>query len=671
MPVRDLLSAASGIPTGGGTDPYFYDVSLLLNGDGTNGAQNNTFLDSSSNNFTITRNGSPTQGSFSPYGNLWSNYFDGSSALTGPTNNLNINSGNFTIEAWVYLSAYQNGGGESFTDQWIVANCGPNSGNWWLRVGTGSNNYLQFYNLAGSSAVTATSNFPLGTWVHVAAVKNGGTITLYQNGVSVASGADSTNFSSSFPVTIGTQNGYARYWLGYISNVRVTTTAVYTGNFTPPTTPLSAISGTQLLTCQSNRFIDNSANNFSITVNGSPSVQRFSPFNPTAPYSTATIGGSGYFDGSSYLTMASNSAFSPGTGDFTVECWVNFNPSVTPEVAFFTTTNNISGASGQLWFGYSGGQLRISRHGSGAYIVGYTWSPGINNWHYVTATRASGTTYLFIDGVLVTTSTVQNGISFSESGAMIGVLTGNSPPYMQGYLTDVRYTVGTALYTSTFTSPTAPLTSSGSTTFLASFQNAGIPDLAMQNDLQTVGSAQVSTSVKKYGTGSISLNGSTDWLTTAISQNVYLGSGDFTIEGWFYSTSSGNQAILSRWSSPDSNSSWEIIYYSGTLYFQVAVGSSVYSVTTSTFPTNQWNWFAMVKSGTTMAAFLNGTRLGTTTVSGAVNNGNQGLSIGVRSGGTSFPFSGYLDDIRITNGYARYDVTQSTITPPTAALPTY
>ena len=53
-------------------DPYFYDVTLLLSGDGTNGGQNNTFLDSSTNNFTITRNGNTTQGSFSPYGNLWS-----------------------------------------------------------------------------------------------------------------------------------------------------------------------------------------------------------------------------------------------------------------------------------------------------------------------------------------------------------------------------------------------------------------------------------------------------------------------------------------------------------------------------------------------------------------------------------------------------------------------
>jgi len=48
-------------------EPYFYLNSLLLNGDGTNGAQNNTFLDSSVNNYSMTRNGNVTQGSFTPF----------------------------------------------------------------------------------------------------------------------------------------------------------------------------------------------------------------------------------------------------------------------------------------------------------------------------------------------------------------------------------------------------------------------------------------------------------------------------------------------------------------------------------------------------------------------------------------------------------------------------
>jgi hypothetical protein len=54
-------------------DNQFNYVTALLHGDGASAGQNNTFLDSSTNNFAITRNGNTTQGSFTPYGSLWSN----------------------------------------------------------------------------------------------------------------------------------------------------------------------------------------------------------------------------------------------------------------------------------------------------------------------------------------------------------------------------------------------------------------------------------------------------------------------------------------------------------------------------------------------------------------------------------------------------------------------
>jgi hypothetical protein len=67
--MSDLITMMSAAAGAGGeeTDPNFNQTVLLLHGDGTNGAQNNTFLDSSSNTFTITRNGNTTQGTFSPF----------------------------------------------------------------------------------------------------------------------------------------------------------------------------------------------------------------------------------------------------------------------------------------------------------------------------------------------------------------------------------------------------------------------------------------------------------------------------------------------------------------------------------------------------------------------------------------------------------------------------
>ena len=73
-----MFAASKTDSVSGVADAQFNYVAMLLHGDGTNGAQNNTFLDSSTNNFSITRNGNTTQGSFSPYGSNWSMYTDNS-----------------------------------------------------------------------------------------------------------------------------------------------------------------------------------------------------------------------------------------------------------------------------------------------------------------------------------------------------------------------------------------------------------------------------------------------------------------------------------------------------------------------------------------------------------------------------------------------------------------
>ena len=104
---KKLLEAAAGASVTPDTgDPEFANVALLLDGDGTSDDNNNTFTDSSTNGFTVTENGSVVQGSFSPYGDNWSVYFDGSGDyLSADSLNIgNFGTADFTVEGWFYLT---------------------------------------------------------------------------------------------------------------------------------------------------------------------------------------------------------------------------------------------------------------------------------------------------------------------------------------------------------------------------------------------------------------------------------------------------------------------------------------------------------------------------------------------------------------------------------------
>ena len=667
MPVRDLLSAASGASAP--ADPYFYDVSLLLNGDGTNGAQNNTFLDSSTNNFTITRNGNTTQGSFSPYGNLWSNYFDGSSNLTVPsTSALSFGTGNFTIECWVNFSSVPNraigliDGQATFTPSF-----------YW-DGGTYSTNKLVLSDRTVNQIQVSFIPTP-GVWYHLAVVRSGTTYTIYANGVSLGSNTYVNTFSGTSYYTIGGDAGGGSNWNfpGYISNLRVTNSALYNSTFIPPIVPLSAISGTQLLTCQSNRFIDNSSNNFTLTVNGTPTVQRFSPFNPTAPYSTSVIGGSGYFDGSGdSLNAPNNSAFNLGTSDFTFEFWMyTGNVSTRQDILDRRATQTITGWMLSMSI-VTAARLTFYASGPGWPLMTSNTNIAANTWNHIAIVRSGSSFKMYQNGVEVASATSSTSMSDNSYVVQIGNSIDNI--YYSGYISNFLIVVGTAVYTANFTPPTAPVTAITNTQLLTNFTNAGIPDLAMQNNLETVGNAQVSTSVKKYGTGSLSFNGTTDALYSPYNSIYNFGSGDFTIEQWVYlnNTSTLSVPYVYKWGSGAANAAFELTIQSGGSTFYFFYGSSYLTVTNSaTLSTGTWYHFAVVRNGTSLVLYINGVGGSSTNVStNAINTATSSAVLTIAQngvGGGDF-VNGYIDDLRITKGLARYT---TTFTPPTSALPTY
>ena len=98
--------------------------------------------------------------------------------------------------------------------------------------------------------IATISPTALNTWNHFAVVGDGTNIRVYQNGTQLGSSFVYGAFSSTLTLAIGneTSTNTAAAFNGYITNFRwVTGTAVYTGSFTRPTKPLTAISGTRLL----------------------------------------------------------------------------------------------------------------------------------------------------------------------------------------------------------------------------------------------------------------------------------------------------------------------------------------------------------------------------------------------------------------------------------------
>lgn len=853
-------------PTGGGTttDPQFNYVTALLHGDGTNGAQNNTFLDSSTNNFTITRGGNTTQGSLSPYGANWSNYFDGTGDYLNTTISA-LGTNNFTIEFWFYVTKTgvtqiifdlrtpdtTNAGFDIYISSsnvlnvttsgffyitgttTIVANkwyhCalirsslsviqlytngvqdGPNSTyagssqnftNTSLRVGYGAGaGYLQGYvsNLrvvnntalytssftpptspltavsntslltcqsnwfvdnspnvftvtkngdtsvqrfnpfspatqtpqsysgyfdgtgdyltcsatvpatgtftvemwvyptvtntfqilfsqyiasnagnfqivwsdslvrkftvvvGATTVLTSTNTFALNAWYHVAVTRNSSNgMTLWVNGVSEATGTNSTSILQT-STYVGTRAALDGYYNGYISNLRVNNTAVYTTAFTPSTTPLTAITGTTLLTCQSSTFIDNSTNAFTITANGDAKPRAYNPFGFTTAlttgYSTAVNGGSAYFDGSGdYLTAASNAAFGFGTGDFTVEGWFNF-------------TGTIGTYQRPWWFGDDNDNLELNTSvlkvggaTQGTLITGTTTILA-NQWYHIALTRASGVYKLWLNGVQQGSSATNSYNSSARTFTSMATSGAANPA--TGYVSNFRIVKGTAVYKSAFVPPLSPVTAITNTQLLLNGTNGGIYDNAMMNDYETVGNAQVSTTIKKYGTGSMFFDGTGDWLVAQSNAIYAFNTGNFTVECWLYINSlpTGVAGIVDTGLTVNANRFSLVLYSSGKIYID---NNTNLLISTSTLSTGQWYHIAAVRNGTgtnQTALYINGIQDKTATIATNFTDTN------CRIGGTidGFSLNGYIDDLRITKGYARYT---ANFTPPTAAFP--
>jgi hypothetical protein len=654
-PFLRTLAGSAATPT----DPNFENVTLLLHGDGTNGGQNNTFVDGSTNNFTITRNGNTTQGTFSPYGDNWSNYFQAAgNRISFSSSNINVGTNQFTLEAWIF--PISSGGWRA------IYAFGPSADDA-IYITPGGN--LALYR--GGVVVQSAATVPINNWSHVAVSRDSSNnVRVFLNGT--ASGAVNLTYSfNNNSSVISSRLDGNENTVCYISNLRLLIgTALYTSSFTPPTAPLTAITNTRLLTCKSNRFNDNSSNNLTATITGTPSVQRFSPFSPTAAYAAGTIGGSGYFDGtgdylSRTVTSTTDGMYPQGT-TWTIEAWV-YPISTTGLILVYSIAATNVAFFGSCWLGLDSGAARCdirTATGSGTPVVSISGGTVvIRAWNHLAISVSSGSAKLWLNGSQVGSTTSINALTFTPVGAGVGRFgngyTSGINDY-SGYISDVRIIQSTAQYTAAFTPPTAPLTAITNTSLLLNFQNAAILDNAMMAVPETVGNAQIDTTTKKFGTGSLEFDGTGDYLKFPASNTLEMGTGDFTVEFWIYIAARTSFAAIFL-SGLGANDLYVNFDTSGNV-LRLTNSTTVFAVT-GTIPLTTWTHIAVVRSSGSSKIYVDGT--GGTAVTCTINFTATGPSIGAANAGQS-PFNGYIDDLRVTKGVARYT---ANFTAPTAAFP--
>lgn len=638
---------------------------LSIGTSSTNGLNNSTFIDRSTNAWGSTVNTWGTsfaQTAFHPYLDKWSVFLDGANDTTTSLSHtlpssLNMGTGDFTIELWCksYVNADRDGL-FTFTNSSAAYK-------FMLRNATSAEVWELYHTVGVAVTVTyADSANPLNEWVHHALVRSSGTLVWYINGVAKQTIAHTYDFSDADLVEVGRYGGAP--WPGWISNFRVIKgDAIYTSNFTVPTEPLSVTANTVLLLNAGNSFKNRGSLTTTIETTSAPQVSAYNPFGQGSEYAVGENKGSVSFTTTDGIDLKVRSSGTAST--WTIEFWYKFDPTSTINANHYLL--DARGTAGSQ----TAGSLYLYRVNSSTYEDGGSYGVTDANfndgaWHWFTMVSDGTNRAVWIDGIRIAelggTRTV---------GTHLWINSRNSDQYHNDCdISDFRFS-STARYATSSTTisvPTSPVGTDGNTTAYYPFDNAGIFDKTGNHTLELSGDTSTSTTYTKYSNTSAF----TDTGGILIKQVPSFGSSDFTIEGWFYPTEvpgTGNAFIGHAWGGYgsflfySSNTQYSL-YMSGSGSGWDIVGGENVNVTPWT---GSWKHFAFTRSGNVVRVFLDGTQTYTKTISGslmAVTGGtNDILSIGSAIDGTSGVHGAmYVENFQVLKGVAKYT---TNFTPPT------
>ena len=168
-----------------------------------------------------------------------------------------------------------------------------------------------------------------------------------------------------------------------------------------------------------------------------------------------------------------------------------------------------------------------------------------------------------------------------------------------------------------------------------------------------INNAALSTAQYKFGTASLYLPGTSDYITYASSPDFEYGTGDFTVDFWVRRNVNNVDQVLfdQRTVAGDTQ---PVIYISGNVVRYYTTGADKI-VGTTTLSTNTWYHIALSRKSNTTRLFVNGTLQGSPYTD---NNTypQSTVNIGANFNGL-YGLTGYIDELRISQGIGRYDTT--------------
>ena len=550
--------------------------------------------------------------------------FDGVVKFDGTDDNLSIPSssdfafgtGDFTIEFFTYLVNTQD-------CHFYEGRAFQNLRRPLIRLSSGS---IRYYNNGADRIVGPTLN--AGRWYHIAVSRSSGVSRLFVNGNSFGTYNDSIDILA--PTTnlfIGSnENVNNRFVEGFISNLRVVKgTAVYTTNFTVPTEPLTNITNTKLLCCNSSTSATSATvTPATITANSNPFATR------------------NELTGSVVLAV-------PGVNTQPTGYELVTNGTFDTDVSGWTITD-----TGTI-VRQSDGTAEVTR-GSSAEVV------------YQTINTVVGTTYeLSVDITAIAGSHGQIYVRSTYDGGSLDAKLGYSfyPGTFKGTFTADTTQTRIILYAhpsgstsydnisvkeTTISEYSADIKGSGTNKTFTPVANAGIRSPHGDDGFQVHG---------YYGSALHLDSVGNDCLVVDQSADFNLADEDYTIEGWYYDNETAvNTGSHCFWAigGVNSDGTFAFFYENNALMLRGKDVGQAYEniiyVTNHGIPVKQWNHLCVERVSGRTTLYLNGVALQTTTETTTIAQGS--FTIGAFSSSGGYAYNGWAQDVRVYKGVAKY-----------------